>query len=193
MKRKSKALLLGIGILMILTMSVWYLLTYFFHSRFAPGTWINGVYCTGKMAEEVNAELLSQIEAPCVYITDGDGAEYIVDLTEMDFQADHLSVLKNFQKDQDPKRWLSGIKDEQHYEVKPEISYDQEKLRGMFLELDPVLEAMSKEASYEIEYTAAEGYWLYDGMSGRYDAEKAFETMLAAIDESQDDIAQGRQ
>jgi hypothetical protein len=75
----------------------------FFHSRFAPGTWINGVYCTGKTAEEVNAELLSQIEAPCVYIADGKGVEYQVELAELDFQAaakyrDEMWVLQQYLK-----------------------------------------------------------------------------------------------
>ncbi|MBE5892485.1 MAG: hypothetical protein E7286_03795 [Lachnospiraceae bacterium] len=183
MKSKCKALLIWIFILMILIVSVWCLLTTFFHSRFAPGTWINGVYCTGKTAEEVNAELLSQIEAPCVYITDGKGGEYPVDLAEIDFQADYLAVLKEFQKEQDPQKWLAGLKEEQYYDVKPETSYDQESLREIFEELEPIQQALSRKAEYELKYTGEEGFQLYDGLSGRYDEKKAFEALTAAIDD----------
>ena len=42
-------------------------------ARLSFNTWINGVYCTGKTAEEVNSELLSQIEAPIVRVTDKEG------------------------------------------------------------------------------------------------------------------------
>ena len=184
MKRKGKTLLLLIFILMILTMSVWYLLTIFFHSRFAPGTWINGVYCTGKTAEEVNAELLSQIEAPSVSISDDKGEEYTVNLAEMEFQADFLNVLKEFQKDQKPENWLAGINEEQYYEVKPEFSYDQAGLRKIFDELETVQEAVSRELVYEIEYTNQDGFQLLDGLSGRYDEEKAFEALSATIEAS---------
>ena len=184
MKSKCKALWIWIFILMILTGSIWYLLSMFFHSRFAPGTWINGVYCTGKTAEEVNAELLSQIEAPCVYITDGSGAEYTVNLAEVDFQADYLDVLKEFQKEQNPERWFVGIKEEQFFEVKPEISYNQESLKVLFEDLEPVREAVSRKEAYKIEYTDENGYRLYDGLSRRYDGKKALEELITVIDEN---------
>ena len=183
MKSKCKALLIWIFILMILLGSVWYLLTMFFHSRFAPGTWINGVYCTGKTAEEVNAELLSQIEAPCVYIADGKGVEYQVELAELDFQADYLAALKNFQKEQDAERWFFGFKEEQSYKINPKTSYDQESLRKFFLELGPIQEIITRKAEYKLEYTRQEGFKLYDSLSGRYDEEKAFDALVTVIDE----------
>ena len=57
------------------------------------GTWINGVYCTGKTVEEVNSELLLRTEAPNIVIVDREGTEYTISLAEADYQADYSNVL----------------------------------------------------------------------------------------------------
>ena len=48
------------GILIILCVGVYLGIAFYYMDGFSLGTWINGVYCTGKSVEEANAELLAQ-------------------------------------------------------------------------------------------------------------------------------------
>ena len=69
---KSKVIPWLFGFL-ILTGAVYLLISAYYRNGYSINTWMNGVYCTGKTAAEVNSELLSQIEAPIVTVTDKDG------------------------------------------------------------------------------------------------------------------------
>ena len=49
-------------ILLILLCAGAYLgIAFYYMDGFSLGTWINGVYCTGKSVEEVNEELISRL------------------------------------------------------------------------------------------------------------------------------------
>ena len=57
-----------IFLFLIPVLAVYFLLAYYYKDGFCLNTWINGVYCTGKTVEEINAELLSETEAPIIVI-----------------------------------------------------------------------------------------------------------------------------
>ena len=60
----KKSVLIGAGIglsIILLSVIAMYLgLVFYYSEGFSYGTWINGVYCTGKSINEVNDELLKQ-------------------------------------------------------------------------------------------------------------------------------------
>ena len=51
----------------------------YYRKNFPVNTWINGVYCTGKTIEEVNAELVEQTVLPQITIVDGEGEEWFLE------------------------------------------------------------------------------------------------------------------
>ena len=62
--RKNVILVILISLLIILLLAggVYIGLAKYYEDGFSYGTWINGIYCTGKSVEEVNEELLTQFE-----------------------------------------------------------------------------------------------------------------------------------
>ncbi|MBQ2803308.1 MAG: L,D-transpeptidase family protein [Lachnospiraceae bacterium] len=153
----------------------------YYSGRFCMNTWINGIYCTGMSVEEVNSELLANVEAPIILITDPNGNEYELRLSDMNYQANFLTTLNKYKKLQSPFMWFSYIFSVRNYEVEPYASYREDKLKEAFLQLEHVKEELAREEKYVITPTREDGYQLYDGLSRRLDVEKAFTLLKEAI------------
>ena len=52
-------------------------LAIYYQDSFMYGTWINGIYCTGKTVDEVNQELISTYEQKDVYVVTPQDVEVI--------------------------------------------------------------------------------------------------------------------
>ncbi len=156
-------------------------LAFYYKDGFCLNTWINGVYCTGKTVEEVNAELLHNVEAPVVMITDGQGEVYSLDLSEMEYEADFLPVLEQYMEKQNALLWIDNVTFHQNHEISPRTAYNETLLKDAFEQLEFVRNEKSRRTDYSLEQSAEEGYYLYDGFSDRLDVEKAFATLQKAI------------
>uniref|UniRef100_UPI0040575875 L,D-transpeptidase family protein n=1 Tax=Acetatifactor sp. TaxID=1872090 RepID=UPI0040575875 len=182
MKRKAKSLLLICLMLLLLLFAGYFLLAYYYREGFTLNTWINGVYCTGKTVDEVNAELLSGMEAPIVIITDKSGEEYFIDLADADYQEDYLEALNQYKDAQNPWLWIDNITLHQSHRLEPKVSYDSELLHQAYNRLDFVEEEQQKKTDYQIEYSEEQGYYLYDGLNDRLDTEKLFAVLQEHVD-----------
>ena len=76
MKKTTKRLVLAVLLFLLLLLTGYFILAFYYREGFSVNTWINGVYCTGKTVEEVNSELLLRTEAPNIVIVDREGTEY---------------------------------------------------------------------------------------------------------------------
>lgn len=90
-KRKGTfAGLLALGGLLLILAG--YLALCFYYSRvFSYGTWINGIYCTGKSVDEVNAELLAATALTDITITDKDNIRSVLHGEEIGYTIDYQS------------------------------------------------------------------------------------------------------
>ena len=61
MKRLLKHMAVIIGIAVVSLMAVYIGLAVYYRNAFTYGTWINGIYCTGKSIQEVNKELAADM------------------------------------------------------------------------------------------------------------------------------------
>ena len=86
MKKTTKRLVLAVLLFLLLLLTGYFILAFYYREGFSVNTWINGVYCTGKTVEEVNSELLLRTEAPNIVIVDREGTEYTISLAEADYQ-----------------------------------------------------------------------------------------------------------
>lgn len=126
----NKALLKGflIGVLLILFSVVcMYLgLAYYYRDGFSYNTWINGVYCTGKTMEEVNAELQSNAEYEGLTIMDSDGRSYTVSAKEVSAGISFTQPLQRFKEQQNPLLWIDNmIGSGSEHEILPVMNYDE--------------------------------------------------------------------
>lgn len=183
MKNKVNKFLLSVLLLVFFSLIGYFLLAIYYRNGFAVNTWINGVYCTGKSVEEVNSELLAKVEAPIIIITDSEGISYEISLADADYQEDYATMLHKFKQEQNPYFWIDNVTFHRNHEMIPLISYDTNKLKELFYDLPCVQKELNVEPDYFIAWNAvAEGYRLYDTLSGRMDVEKAFLGVVNVIE-----------
>ncbi len=165
MKRTLRICLLTLLGLILLTLSGFLALTWYYSRTFVINTWINGVYCTGMTVEEVNSELVRTAEIPELIIIDSQGQRWPVDLAQADFRVDYTDSLKQYLR-------RSGQTVEQY--LIPRNSWDSEKLRELVTDMAWVQSAGEQSAVVEIRAgeEGEEPYVLFDGKSHRLDPDK---------------------
>lgn len=92
------------GILFLLAVSYIGLAEYY-KNGFSYGTWINGVYCTGKTVEEVNEELLKSCAYEGLTIYDAKGESFLVEAEDIGFTFDFKEALRLHLSIQHPYLW----------------------------------------------------------------------------------------
>lgn len=160
---------------LFLMVAAFLLLALYYRNNFPVNTWINGVYCTGKSVEEVNQELTARAEAPVVHILDEEGNIYPVDLAETDYEADYTEPLERFIRQQNPLSWMENMMLRQSHELMPRFSFDEEKLRLLLEELEPVRQEADKEADVRLRFSETQGWVLDNGLEHRLDEEMLFQ------------------
>ncbi len=182
MKRKKTIILLIFFIIAFVVLLGYWILAVYYRHGFSLNTWINGVYCTGKSVEEVNSELLSRMKAPIVIVADNDGIEYEIDLADVGYQEDYLTVLDTYMEKQDPFLWIENITLHHKTQLLPEVSYNKELLKEAFYELAPIKAEVERAADYCLIWDERNGYALYDGLSNRQDVGSLYEQFQKAVD-----------
>ena len=130
--------------------ALFFALAMYYRNNFPVNTWINGVYCTGKTVEEVNAELISAQEASSLYVVDADGASWEIAMSAADVRPDFTAELKTYLKQNATFYWLENLRksvqselavnsyvmDEgkmrECFEALPFVAAEQERVQGVF-------------------------------------------------------------
>lgn len=76
MAKSCKRFLLLLLVVTFFTLIGYLGLSLFYNGRYANGTWINGIYCTGKTAQQVNELLIKQTQIQDFVIIDDTGKTY---------------------------------------------------------------------------------------------------------------------
>lgn len=87
-KNVLKGMCIGLSIVLISIAAMYLGLALYYGDSFSYGTWINGVYCTGKSINEVNDELLKQCNYTGLTIIDSDGKSYAVSAQDVGLSFD---------------------------------------------------------------------------------------------------------
>lgn len=166
----------------------------YFWERFEPNVWINGIYCTGKTAEEINQELLAETELPDTFTVIGYDSENYVEssqefsLADIAYSADYLEELQKSMVSQIPWRWPGSLCTCQSYELSSDYSYDMEKLLEC-LENMTVYTQKNIPENYSIQYEGGgTGYSLYDGVINRLDTEAALKLIEEALETGREKV-----
>ena len=123
MKKKIlKHLAVILGLMMISLMGVYVGLAIYYHNAFAYGTWINGVYCTGKSIQEVNDELVKDFTYEGLTVYDQDGNAFLIPAEQISYQFDFGRALEIYQKQQNSWMWIDSLFHEHIAKLTPEVS-----------------------------------------------------------------------
>lgn len=160
-KKKGLWIQLTVIAVFLLLVGAYLAIGFYYQNGFSFGTYINGVYCTGKSVEEVNEELKNLYDTDCVFILDDKERVYKIALEEIGFSVDYTSQLQGVLNSQSPFAWGANLFQLKQNVMQPGITFDFQKLRTK-LENCGLVEVYAKDDSVEISKTD-EGYILYDG------------------------------
>ena len=191
-----------IMIFILLCAGVYLGIAFYYMDGFSFGTWINGVYCTGKSVQEVNEELLKQefqTELEVIYPMSGGEEQAEADressrfvLDEQIVKADYTRSLQRLLQRQRPLLWVRNLfLPEGGYELKPDIILQKDgeaEFGRLFLADAAVLAEGSREACIRLERDEENGFLLYDGKKNRFDEERALQECITAIKQGESSV-----
>ena len=188
MKKTTKRLFLAVLLCLVLLLTGYFVLAFYYREGFSLNTWINGVYCTGKTVEEVNSELLSHTEAPDIRIVDRTGREYTIPLADADYRADYSNTLEHYRQEQNPYLWIDNILFHSKRAMAPTVTVDVTALRKAYDSLEFVQAEQQKSKDYSLTRDASGEYVFTDGLAGRIDLEKAFLALENIVENGQETL-----
>ncbi len=178
-KTKRKASMMAILFLCICLLLAGYcLIGIYYISSFAPGTFANGIYCTGKSVEVINTELKEQQTTEYLTITGAGHKEYQIQLSDISYEQDFSTGLKTLQEEQKLLTWGEGLISGQNHTIVANHSFSEEALLSE-MENCGLLKDNVKEPVVEIR--RQHGYVLYDGMKNAFQPDEAFELIKAGL------------
>lgn len=169
------------ALLLFVLFGLYMALAVYYEDGFSYGTWMNGVYCTGKTVEEVERELLQTCHYDGITVYDGQGGSYVISPEEIGYTFRFREELQKYLDRQDPYLWVKNLASAKSGKLMPAISYEKEKLSAALGRIpdyaDPRTE---KDRRVEIRKTAA-GYILADERKHVLDKDKAMEAVERAL------------
>lgn len=160
----------------------------YYRNAFEYGTWINGIYCTGKSIEEVNRELSGKFEYDGIVISDKDGNTYQIAAGDIDFQYDFAEALKLYQDRQNPWLWVDSLWKIRNEKITPVIYYREEKLESCLAKVPFLTEYDVHDRKIAIIKTN-QGYELLNERESVLDTEEAKQAVIAAIENAETSVS----
>ena len=189
MKRLLKHMAVILGIVTVSLMATYVGLAVYYHNAFIYGTWINGIYCTGRSIQEVNDELTKEFTYEGVTVEDKDGSRYTISAEEISYQFDFKKALEIYQKQQNPWMWIDSLFGGHRVELAPVVSYDREAFETCFAALPFCQdERTDRERRLEIVRTP-QGYELVNERTDVLFVEQAKGAVLAAVEASESTVS----
>ena len=142
MKKLIKSLVIFTSISVFVFALCYFGLALYYQNGFAFGTYINGIYCTGKSVNEVNEELNQAFVYEDLLIKTKDNT-YRLRAKDMNYSYDFKEPLEQYLDEQNPYMWgLNMILNGKNYQLSPKGVYEEEYVndfmsRNLFLNQVP--------------------------------------------------------
>lgn len=188
-KRILKHLVIVLAIITISLMGTYVGLAVYYHNAFAYGTWINGVYCTGRSIQEVNDELVKDFTYEGVHVHDKDGNVFTIPAEQISYQFDFGRALEIYQKQQNAWMWIDSMIHEHITDLTPVVSYDPVKFEACFAALPFSVDNIPNEERRVEIIKTDRGYELVNERTEVLNLEEAKAVILAAVEESEEEVS----
>lgn len=124
-KNILKGMVIGFSLILLSIIGMYLGLTYYYGEGFSYGTWVNGIYCTGKSVNQINEELLSEMDYQGLTITAGDSKSYVILPEDISLRLDYTKALELYLERQNPYLWIDNLIGKGgEKELSPEVLYD---------------------------------------------------------------------
>ena len=182
-KKAILVILISLLILLLLAGGAYLGLAKYYEDGFSYGTWINGIYCTGKSVEEVNDELLTQFTVTEIEISFEDGTIEKIALEDISYSVDYKAELEQYSEKQNPNLWILNFWNGKGHRADflPTMSFDTEKLLEEVEALSAVAKTEKKNGR-TVEITKNKsGYSLVNEKLHVLDKEKVKDKVLQSL------------
>lgn len=154
-----KGCVIGFTVILVSLFVMYLALAGYYKDGFSYGTWINGVYCTGKSINEINEELLKKCDYEGLTIKI-DGESYTISAKDVNLSFSYKETLELYQKKQNPYLWIDNLTvSGKEKTLLPAISYDKELFEEKLKSLGIV--AGKKEEERQVKLLKDDnGYYL---------------------------------
>lgn len=189
MKRLLKHIMVILGITLVSLMATYVGLAVYYHNAFPYGTWINGIYCTGRSIQEVNDDLAGQFTYDGITVEDRDGNRYLISAEDISYQFDFKRALEIYQKQQNPWMWIDSLFEGRRVELAPVVSYDSKAFNTCF-EAFPFSQERRADKDRRVEIIRTpQGFELVNERTDVLFVEEAKGVVLSAIEDSRSEIS----
>lgn len=177
------------GIVTVSLMVTYLGLAVYYHNAFPYGTWINGIYCTGRSIQEVNQDLAAQFTYDGITVEDRDGGRYLITAEDIAYQFDFIKALEIYQERQNPWMWVDSLFGGHQVELVPVISYDSAAFDACFEAL-PFFQEGRPDRDRRVEIVRTpQGYELVNERTDVLFVEEARGAVLSAIEEAKNEVS----
>lgn len=149
-----------------------------YRGRFAPGTFINGIYCTGKTTEEVNEELKSIYPHNSIWVQDGEEVQFEISYADLAVSIDYTGQLRKLKGGQNPFLWITALFGSGQTSLAPQVSFEEELLKNA---LADKLAPAKEPAGEIVEIRKTAGYVLFNGREHVLNFDLVYDTVAAAL------------
>lgn len=154
----------------------------YYNERYSFGTYINGIYCTGKTPEEVNEILKeSYVSSGNLLVQFSETETEILDLSTVACEADYAQQLQQIFAGQNPWLWIKNLFGVCSYELEPEVVYDDDSLLGHIGHMRCMADEENAESHGVAIRWTDQGYELEDHTRHIFDRSRAADIILDAV------------
>lgn len=183
MKRVWKTTVLILCILILCISGVYVGLAFYYKNAFLYGTWINGIYCTGKSIDEVNFELTKDFTYEGIVISDGNDNSYTISANRIEYEFDFKKALEQYLQKQNSWTWIDGLFAKNDISLVPVVVYDEGKLEECLSGIPFLQEEELGARDVKIEKTK-KGYVLVNDRVHVLDCEQAKNVIRQSVKQS---------
>lgn len=154
MKKTTKRLVLAVLLFLLLLLTGYFILAFYYREGFSVNTWINGVYCTGKTVEEVNSELccVQRLRILSSWTERGQSIQSL--LRKQIIRQITVTYWNITGQEQNPFLWVDNVLFHSRRELSPTVTVDVDGLRRAY----DSLEFVRAEQQKNKDYSLAPGY-----------------------------------
>ena len=182
MKNKTlKKIFLSLFGILFICVTFYLLLAYYYRNSFTYGTWLNGIYCTGKTIDEVNEELLSRKTAPRFQIVLRDQENVTLNAESFEYKEDYKKALVKEQNSQNVLLWGLNLLHHNKKILLPEVTCDLAELENI-LEKEEFMKVNNRLTAPRVEIIeTGKGYDLFDNTKKIINLEYAKTKIITSI------------
>lgn len=183
-----KGCIIGFAIILVSILAMYLGLSVYYKGGFSYGTWINGVYCTGKSINEINEELLEMCDYDGLTIYMDDGKSYTISAKEVSLTVSYEEPLKLYQQCQNPYLWIDNlIRAGKDKTLLPSINYDKDEFEKK-LKRFGITEGKSNTDRQVMILKGDNGYYLVNERENVFDAVLARQLVYDAFENLKPEI-----